>query len=93
MELTALVLGWVGAALLVLAYALLSARRLAPGLLYHGMNIAGAAGLAVNCAVNNAWPSAALNVVWLVIGVVTIARHRAEDAVQAPASAAGGEPV
>ncbi|HEY7859610.1 MAG TPA: hypothetical protein VIC82_14020 [Candidatus Nanopelagicales bacterium] len=87
MELAAVVLGWVGAVLLVGAYALLAARRLAPGLLYHCMNIAGAAGLAFNCAVNGAWPSTALNVMWLVIGAITIARRRSTEAVTAAGSA------
>ena len=63
------VVGWVGAGLLLLAYALLSTRRLRAGFAYQVLNLAGAAGLTVNALVHSAFPSATLNVVWLAIGV------------------------
>ena len=60
------VVGWAGAALLLGAYALVSAGRLAGGgLTFQLMNLGGAAGLAINSAVNGAWPSVALNLVWI----------------------------
>ena len=66
------VVGWVGAALLLGAYALVSAGRLAGGgLTFQLMNLGGAAGLAINSAVNGAWPSVALNLVWIAVGAVT----------------------
>ena len=37
------------------------------------MNLAGAAGLAINSAVNGAWPSVALNLVWIAVGAVALA--------------------
>jgi hypothetical protein len=40
------------------------------------MNIAAAAGLVVNSGWNGALPSAALNVVWLCIGLYTLLRDR-----------------
>ena len=53
--------GWAGAALLLSAYALVSTNRLAGGgITFQLMNLAGAAGLAANSAVNDAWPSVAL---------------------------------
>jgi hypothetical protein len=39
------------------------------------MNIAGAAGFIINCAWNNAWPSVALNVAWLLIGFYALRRN------------------
>jgi hypothetical protein len=39
------------------------------------MNLAGAVGLAVNSAVNGAWPSVALNLVWIAVGAVTLLRR------------------
>jgi hypothetical protein len=39
-------------------------------LVYQGMNVVGAAGFAVNGWWHGALPSAALNVVWLLIGVI-----------------------
>jgi hypothetical protein len=69
------VAGWIGAGCLLVAYALVSAGRLPVGLSYHLLNLAGAVGLAVNGAVHRAWPSAALNLVWLGIGAAALSRR------------------
>ena len=75
------VVGWAGAALLLGAYALVSAGRLAGGgLTFQLMNLGGAAGLAINSAVNGAWPSVALNLVWIAVGAVTLAAPAARAA-------------
>jgi hypothetical protein len=71
-------IGWAGAACLLFAYARLSSRRLAVGVRYHLLNLAGAGGLAVNGAFHQAWPSTALNLVWLGIGLIAL--HRAKRA-------------
>lgn len=69
------VAGWAAALLILAAYALLTAGRVdAKSPLYQGMNVAGAAGFIVNTSWHGAWPSAALNVVWLGIGAVALAR-------------------
>lgn len=63
------VAGWAGAALILLAYLLLSAGRLTgQSLVYQGMNVVGAAGFVINGWWHGAIPSAALNVLWLLIG-------------------------
>jgi hypothetical protein len=63
--------GWAGAALILLAYLLLSAGRLTgQSLVYQGMNVVGAAGFVINGWWHGALPSAALNVLWLLIGAV-----------------------
>jgi hypothetical protein len=63
--------GWAGAALILLAYALLSAGRLTGrSLAYQLMNVVGAAGFVINGWWHGALPSAALNVLWLLIGAV-----------------------
>lgn len=65
------VVGWAGAALILLAYLLLSAGRFTgQSLIYQGMNVVGAAGFVVNGWWHGALPSAALNVLWLLIGAV-----------------------
>ena len=65
------VVGWAGAALILLAYLLLSAGKLTgQSLLYQGMNIVGAAGFVINGWWHGAIPSAALNVLWLLIGAI-----------------------
>ena len=63
--------GWAGAALILLAYLLLSAEKLSgQSLVYQGMNIVGATGFVINGWWHGAIPSAALNVLWLLIGAV-----------------------
>jgi len=65
------VAGWTGAALILFAYLLLSAGRLTgQSLVYQGMNVVGAAGFVVNGWWHGAIPSAALNVLWLLIGAI-----------------------
>ena len=67
--------GWLGALLILLAYALLSTGRVeGRSRLYQWLNLVGAAGFVVNSSWNGAWPSAVLNVVWLGIGAVTLWR-------------------
>ena len=69
------VAGWSGAALVVGAYALISAGKLEPrSVLYQWMNLAGAIGFIINSGWHGAWPSVGLNVVWLGIAVVAMAR-------------------
>jgi hypothetical protein len=63
------VAGWAGAALILLAYLLLSMGRLtgqSPA--YQWMNVFGAAGFVINGWWHGALPSAVLNVLWLLIG-------------------------
>jgi hypothetical protein len=68
-EIAVEVAGWVGAVLILLAYLLLSAGRLnGQSLVYQGMNVVGAAGFVINGWWHGAIPSAALNVLWLLIG-------------------------
>jgi hypothetical protein len=64
------IVGWAGAALILLAYLLLSAGKLTgQSLVYQGMNVVGAAGFIVNGWWHGALPSATLNVLWLMIGL------------------------
>jgi len=69
------VAGWAGALLILLAYLLLSAGKLTgQSLAYQIMNVAGAAGFVINSWWHAAIPSAALNVLWMMIGAVASAR-------------------
>lgn len=71
-ELLVEVVGWLGAAALLLAYGLLSSGRLAAGTTYQLLNLAGAVALAINGIAHRALPSVAVNVVWLVIGLAAL---------------------
>jgi hypothetical protein len=78
------VVGWVGMALLISAYALVTAGRLhGPGLTFQLMNLFGGGFLMINSAYYGAWPSAALNLVWVVIGLVGLSRARFKAATSA----------
>ena len=67
--------GWIGAALILLAYLLLSMGKVTgQSPLYQGMNIVGAAGFIVNGWWHDALPSAVLNVIWMLIGGVALWR-------------------
>jgi len=71
------VVGWIGMALLISAYGLVTTGRLkGPDLAFQLMNLVGGVALMVNSAYYGAWPSAALNLVWMVIGVVGLTRAR-----------------
>lgn len=77
------ILGWIGAALVLGAYGLVSLGKLpSTSALWAGMNIVGAASLAASAALDRRWPFVVLNSVWLMIGVVSLARppRRVEDA-------------
>ena len=70
------ILGWVGAALLLLAYALVSIKKLeGDSVAYQLLNLLGSAFLIVNSAYYGAYPSVGVNVVW--IGIAAFAIFRA----------------
>lgn len=78
-ELAIEVVGWAGAALILLAYLLLSMGRLTgQSPLYQWMNVVGAAGFTINGWWHGALPSAALNVIWMMIGGVALWRIMAK---------------
>ncbi|MDP9066631.1 MAG: hypothetical protein M3O06_12300 [Pseudomonadota bacterium] len=67
--------GWIAAVLILGAYGLLSLGKLSSrSMSYQWMNIVGALGFIINCAWNTAWPSVALNVVWMGIAVYSLRR-------------------
>lgn len=76
--------GWLGALATVGAYALVTQRRISVGsVTYQGLNITGAALLAVSATVSSAWPSAVVNYVWVLIGAQALVgmRHAVRAAV------------
>lgn len=77
-------LGWIGALLLLLAYALVSFKKLAAdALLYQAMNVAASVLLAINTLYHRAYPSSFVNIVWTFIAVfaiLTVVRQRGKSA-------------
>lgn len=69
------IIGWAGAAMILAAYLLLSAGRLAArSVTYQAFNLIGAIAFVVNSGWNGAVPSAALNVVWAAIALFALVR-------------------
>ena len=83
MEVLLNVLGWIGAFLLLLAYALVSFKKLEPdSQTYQWLNITASVLLLVNTIYYGAYPSSFVNGVWTIIAffaILTIRRRYAKD--------------
>jgi drug/metabolite transporter (DMT)-like permease len=70
-------LGWAGAAALLLAYAMVSSKKLeGDSTAYQTLNIIGSLLLAVNTVFYRAYPSTFVNMVWIGIAVFSIATRK-----------------
>jgi hypothetical protein len=70
-------IGWAGAAALLVAYAMVSSRKLeADSTIFQFLNIIGSLFLAVNTVFYRAYPSSFVNVIWLGIAVFSIATRK-----------------
>lgn len=75
LELAVEAAGWGGASLILLAYLFLSMGRLTgQSAAYQWMNVFGGAGFVVNGWWHGAFPSAVLNVIWVMIGGIALWR-------------------
>lgn len=69
------IVGWIGAIALLVAYALISARRVeGDSTFYQSLNLVGSVLLIVNTVYYRAYPSAFLNLVWGAIAVYAIGK-------------------
>ena len=69
------VIGWAAAVALLLGYRLVTVGRVSgESVTYLVLNLFGSIGLGVSTAVAHAWPSAAVNVIWLGLGIGPLAR-------------------
>jgi hypothetical protein len=72
------VLGWVGTVLYLIAYALVSVKKVeGDSLFYQGMNIVAGILLVINTLYWRAYPSLGLNVAWIGIALFTLGRKYA----------------
>ncbi|OGY64516.1 MAG: hypothetical protein A3I24_04065 [Candidatus Harrisonbacteria bacterium RIFCSPLOWO2_02_FULL_41_13b] len=77
MEIIIQTLGWIGAALIVVAYFLVSRQYLSSqSRIYQFFNLLGAMGVGVNVFYQEAWPAVALQIVWGVIAIVSLIRPK-----------------
>jgi hypothetical protein len=69
--------GWLGAAALLVAYGMVSARKMeADSAAYQLLNIVGSLLLVANTIFYRAYPSSFVNLIWAGIAVVSIAARR-----------------
>ncbi|VVB83016.1 Uncharacterised protein [uncultured archaeon] len=65
--------GWLGVVLLIVAYFLLSVKKLKfNSIIYNLLNFLGAIGIIVSTIATQSWPSVMLNFVWAIIAVFSI---------------------
>ena len=71
--------GWIGAALILGSYILVSTGKLSGrSKTFQWMNVVGAAGFVINSGWRGAIPSTALNAMWLLVGLATLWALRAK---------------
>jgi phosphatidylserine synthase len=69
------ILGWIGSVLYLLAYALVSMKKTqGDSNLYQGINIFAGVLLVIYTLSLGAYATTGLNVVWVIIGLITLAR-------------------
>jgi phosphatidylserine synthase len=69
------ILGWTGSILYLLAYALISVKKVeGDSVIYQGMNIAAGILLVIYTISLNAYATTSLNAVWVAIGLFTLGR-------------------
>ncbi len=69
------ILGWLGTILYLIAYGLVSAKKVeGDSWLYQGLNIVAGTLLIVNTFYLRAYPSAGLNIAWVGIAVLTLGK-------------------
>lgn len=67
------VIGWIGSVEVILAYALISSDKVdSKSTVYQVLNLTGAIFLIINTIYYGAYPSTAINIVWVVIAVVAL---------------------
>ena len=71
------VVGWLGVATLLIAYVLVSTKRIeGDSVIYQVLNLVGAALLIVNSFYYGAFPSVGVNVVWVGIAIYTLVSRK-----------------
>ena len=70
-------IGWLGAAFLLVAYAMISSKKLeADSTTYQLLNIIGSVFLVANTIFYRAYPSSFVNVIWAMIAILSITTRK-----------------
>lgn len=70
------ILGWIGSVMVVLAYFLLSTKKIKPGLTYQLLNLLAALLMAIGLFPRSAWFSFALQIVWALVAIIAIIKMK-----------------
>jgi len=71
------IFGWIGTFLIVLAYFLVSYKKVdGSSKVYQAMNLFGAIGVGINVFHQQAWPAVALQIVWGIIAIFSLIKIR-----------------
>ena len=70
------IIGWIGSFLVVLAYLLLSTKKIKPSLNYQLLNLLAAILMAIGLFPRDAWFSFALQIAWGLIAIFAIIRMK-----------------
>ena len=77
MEILVQVVGWIGTFLIILAYFLISYKKIgADSKVYQTMNLLGAVGVGTNVFYEQAWPAVALQVIWGIIAITALVKKQ-----------------
>ena len=69
------IIGWIGAAALLIAYGLVSTRKTeGDSILYQLLNLGGSGLLMINSFYYGAYPSSGVNIVWVAIAIYALSR-------------------
>jgi hypothetical protein len=69
------VIGWLGTVFILLAYLLVSIKKIEPtSKIYQALNLFGALGVGANSLIHRAIPSVGINLAWIFIAVYALAR-------------------
>lgn len=69
------IVGWIGTGLILIAYFLVSTKKLEPtSKTYQYLNLLGAIGVGTNSFVHRALPSVGINIAWMLIAVYALIR-------------------
>ena len=72
------IVGWVGSIMVVLAYLLLSFKKIKPGLTYQLINLLAATLMAIGLFPRNAWFSFVLQIVWALVAIFAIVKIKSK---------------
>ena len=73
------IVGWIGSFLVVLAYLLLSTKKIKPGLNYQLLNLLSAILMAIGLFPRDAWFSFALQIAWGLIAIFAIIKIKKQS--------------